>query len=203
MSFRRRAALLLCAVCGVTLTSGARATTVAPLDLDELVARADLVAIGRVTHLFEQRAADGRVETVVSMGAVTLLKGSSPGAIAFSVPGGRAGRYRTVVPGAPVLRARDEVVAFLRPSPAGHLIVVGFNQGLMPILRDPVTSQARVMAPPSSSPGDVRVTRGDPGRRPVSLPAFAREIQGIVRRRGGARSPSRWPWRRSFRARPI
>jgi hypothetical protein len=182
MSFRSVAALLLCAVCGLTLTPGTRATTVAPLDLDELVAGADLVAFGRVTHLLEQRAADTRVETKVSIGAATLLKGSSAGAIEFCIPGGRAGRYRTIVPGAPVLRERDEVVIFLRQPPSGSFVLVGFSQGLMPILRDPVTGEARVMAPPSSSSGDVRVTRGDPGRRPVSLHAFAREIQGIVER---------------------
>lgn len=176
------AALLLCAVCGVTLAPGARATVVAPLALDELVAGADVIAIGRVTYLLERRAADGRVETRVSMGAVTLLKGSSREAIEFSVPGGRVGRYRTIVPGAPALRERDEVAVFLRQPPSGSLVVVGFSQGVMPVLRDPVTSEALVMAPPSSSPGVARVTRGDPGRRPVSLPAFAREIQGIVER---------------------
>ncbi|MEW5983437.1 MAG: hypothetical protein AB1806_13870 [Acidobacteriota bacterium] len=192
---RRIAALLLCAACVPGLPPRAAATLVATLDLDELVARADLIAIGRVAHTIELRAATGGVGTEVALGACTLLKGTARCPVTFAVPGGRSGRYRTVVAGAPILREGDEIVVFLRDQSPRRSTLVGFSQGLIRVSRHPVTSEALVMAPPSASPVDRRVVRGDPGRKPVPLAALAREIQGVVwrdrtsdeRRRGSDR----------------
>lgn len=182
MSHRDVAALLLCAACCLTWSPLVVATVVAPLDLDELVSGSHLIAVGRVTSVLERRAEAGGVETAVSIGALTLLKGAPPGRLEFTVPGGRIGRYRTVVPGAPLLREGDELVVFLTTTSAGRLNLTGFSQGLIPVVRDPVTRDATVMAPPPASDRDRRVVRGDAARKPMTLAAFARQVQGWVER---------------------
>ncbi len=201
MSHRGAAALLCVAAC-LTLSPYALATLLVPLDLDELVATADVVVIGRVAHATPQRATGGGVETAVMMSGLTVLKGLPATSVTFTVPGGRVGRYRTVVPGAPALAPGDEAVVFLRETLPGRLMLAGFSQGFIPVARDRVTSEATVMAPAGRQVVDVRVVRGDPVRRPVSLSSFAREIRDRVEREASAREKNRIGDRRRGKGRP-
>ena len=180
MSESRRVAAVLLASLVVALGPPAAATIVVSLDLAQLVESADTVAYGRVVDVYTVRV-DGRYsETLVTLAPSALLKGQASGDIVFRVPGGETGRYRTVVVGAPVLRVNDEVVVFLAGQPPRIPHVVGFSQGVLPIMRDD-TRRPIVLAPPAADRSDgQRVVRGGAPTRVMLLSAFADDVRGMV-----------------------
>lgn len=156
----------------------AAATVLLPLDLADLIASADLIVHGRVT---DARAVviGGRTETVVTLAALTVLKGGGESHVTFRVPGGQIGRYRTVVAGAPVLREGDEIVAFLDRGGPGVPHLVGFSQGVVRIVRQGFDGMRMVLAPPSlrGASEPQRVVRGDARQRFMTLSAFIADVR--------------------------
>ena len=117
---------------------------------------------------------------------VSYLKGGSEETITFKVPGGRLGRYRSVVVGAPVFARGDEAVLFLKSNKAhgdGLPDVFGLNQGVFRVKVDPRTGQKMVVPPPvmATAPAptaNLRRSSADPStavrwRSTRSGPAFA------------------------------
>ena len=164
----------------------AAATLVVPMDLPELVENANVIAVG---HVADARAVviDGQTETVVTLAADEYLKGDGGPHLAFRVPGGQIGRYRTVVVGAPVLDEGDEVVAFLAGE-RGLQTVVGFSQGVLRVYRQTMDGMPMVLAPPVSRDGarDQRVARGEAPRRFVPLSSFLDSVRGLAAARSSA-----------------
>jgi hypothetical protein len=98
--------------------SGSHASVTVPATLDELAGEADLVVYARVADVVaRQQPRTQRVERVVALDVIRALKGTPPDAVAFILPGGTFGRYRTIVPGMPEIAAGDEAVIFLRVPP--------------------------------------------------------------------------------------
>jgi hypothetical protein len=176
---RRLAAVLLASLL-VALGPRAAATIVVSLDLAQLVQGADTVAYGRVVDVFTVRV-DGRYsETLVTLAPSALLKGQANGDIVFRVPGGEMGRYRTVVVGAPVLHVNDEVVVFLAGQPPRVPHVVGFSQGVLPIVRDEARRPIVLAPPVADRSGGQRVVRGGAPTRVMLLSAFADDVRAMV-----------------------
>jgi hypothetical protein len=191
--------LLLVALVVAVGTRPALATIVAALDLAQLVERADRVVHGLVISVSAVRMEGRYTESVVTIAPVAVMKGAPDSEIAFRVPGGEIGRFRTFVVGAPTFRAGDEVVVFLAGAPPYLPHLVGFSQGVLPVVRDD-TGRAVLIVPPSAGTDGEGVAIASGAARVMTLSAFADDVRALVegRRRsreavrGRAAAAGRW-----------
>lgn len=114
------------------------------------------------------------------MHADAWLKGDLGATIRFRVPGGRLGRYRSLVVGAPTFEAGQRVVVFLGATPPSLPYVLGMSQGVFRVAQG---TAGAVVTPPAVMPvsdGTRRVTRGDLSRRPLALAEFERRVRALA-----------------------
>jgi hypothetical protein len=157
------------------------ATVVLPADFATVVAGSGVIVHGRVVRVESHLAGSGRaIESVVTLSVIQALKGDIGATVSFRVPNGQVGRYRRVLVGAPEFTQGDEVVVFLDGRPPAMPSVFGLNQGLYRVARDRA-SRAMVM-PPRMASGEGRIVRGDPGRLPLTVEAFTREVHAVLER---------------------
>ena len=174
--------LLLTSLAGL-VPSDVYATIVAPADLVELTRSARVIVRGQVVSIDAQWAEGRRrVETLVTIAAGAYLKGDFGPRVTVRVPGGDLGRYRSVMPGAPRFAEGDTVILFLDGQAPAVPHLVGFNQGVFRVRRDPSSGGSVVMpAPLVASSGEAeRVRRGDGSRQPPPLDDFERQVREIV-----------------------
>ena len=177
MFFRRASATVLAIV--VMWGSTASATTVLPVEFDEMVTRSQTVVRGRVIDVRVQLTAGRRsIESLVTLEVLDAVKGSAAREIVFRVPGGQIGRYRRVMVGAPEFAPGDDVVVFLSGSFPVIPMPFGLSQGVYRIGRD--GAGRGVVSKPQ--PGQERLVRGDPARRPVDVDVFLRQVRAIAGR---------------------
>ena len=171
------------ALIGMLCSFRAEATVVVPADLGELTREARAIALGRVTAVDGRWTDDRRgIETIVTLEVEQYLKGSLGGVLQFRVPGGELGRFRSIVVGAPELRADERVIVFLGASGPMVPFVLGFNQGVYRVV---AANGGFVVTPPALLPaaaGSVPVVRGDRARRPLPLNQFTQQVRAL----GGA-----------------
>jgi hypothetical protein len=105
------------------------------------------------------------------------LKGSATDTVQFTVPGGRAGRYLNLIPGAPTFVAGDLAVIFLTSRGARLPVTTGLTQG---VYRVQTSSGQMMVMPPVVENGSQR--RGDPQRKPVALAAFEASVRAVADR---------------------
>ena len=173
-------------VASVLVTSIAGATVLVPAEFTEIVGGSEIIAYARIIDVRPEWA-DGRrwIDSVVTADVVSYLKGGSEHTISFKVPGGRLGRYRSVVVGAPVFTPGDEAVLFLKSSatPGESLPdVFGLNQGVFRVKIDQRTGQRMVVPPPviAADPAAAEpqpVKRGSLDRRPLPFDAFGARVR--------------------------
>jgi len=151
---------------------------VAPLSFEQLVKESAAVVYGRVTDVRSQWTSDRRfIESVVSVEILKGLKGSARDSIQFMVPGGQVGRYRNVIPGAPVFSEGEVAVFFLTAHGARLPVTTGLTQGVFRVQRNAASGELLVMPPPLETG---RVVRGDLRRKPASLQAFEASVRTIA-----------------------
>jgi hypothetical protein len=180
-------------VAAVLVTSVAGATVLVPAEFNEIVSGSQIIAYARIVDVRPEWA-DGRrwIDSVVTAEVVSYLKGGSEATISFKVPGGRLGRYRSVVVGAPVFARGDEAVLFLKAHDDGLPDVFGLNQGVFRVRVDGRTGQRMVVPPPVTAveapTGEPQtVKRGSIDRRPLAFDAFgARVREAMAAGRKGA-----------------
>lgn len=177
VSCRRLAAL---AAALITLAGpAARATTLAPVDLGELVSGATWIVHGRVVAATAQWL-DGRrgIETIVTLAVEDALKGTPTESVSFRVPGGLLGRYRSVIPGAPAFAEGDEVIVFLGGTAPSIPHLVGFSQG---VYRVRTADGQRLVRPgvPAPARETTRMARGL-ARGSAPLAVFEAEVRTLV-----------------------
>jgi hypothetical protein len=166
----------------VLVSTMASATVLVPAELREIVAGSEIIAYARVVEVRPEWA-DGRrwIDTVVTAEVVSYLKGGPAETIAFKVPGGRLGRYRSVFVGAPVFARGDEAVLFLKPHGDDLADVFGVSQGVFRVRVDPRTGQRIVVPPPimaSGSPDTAQpLTRGAVERKPLPFAEFGARVR--------------------------
>jgi len=169
------------------LAAPARATVVLPAELGDLAREAQAIVHGRVveTHAVWE---DGRrrVDTLVTIEVEDYLKGHFGDTVTIRVPGGQIGRYQSLMVGAPVFDAGDEVVLFLNASGPSLPYILGLSQGVFRVLDDPTTGGKVVVPPPLVAGVTVQpVRRGDVSRRPLPLGAFSEQVRQLAA--GGSR----------------
>lgn len=175
-----RAFIIACLLAtGVPLS----ALTVKPLSFTELVRESSVVLHGRVADVRGQWTSDRRgIESLVVVEVVDYLKGALGEAVTIRVPGGQAGAFVNIIPGAPRFSEGDRVVLFLRTSGPSIPVITGTSQGVYRVSTDPA-SGATLVVPPVIEGTTPSTPRGALSRRPLTLPAFA----DAVRRAEGAR----------------
>ena len=167
----------------VLVTSVASATVLVPAEFNDIVGGSAIIAHARIVDVKAQWA-DGRrwIDSVVTADVLTYLKGeSAQQTISFKVPGGRLGRYRSVVVGAPDFVRGEEAVLFLKTRGDELPDVFGLNQGVFRIRIDSVTGQ-RVVVPPvmkAVQPGadPQPVVRGAVDRKPLTFESFGARVR--------------------------
>lgn len=163
-------------VCVAVLAAAPRvgAVTVLPIGFSELVNQSASVVYARVSDV-RARWTDDRhgIESFVTVDVMTAFKGPGVETLTFTVPGGQVGRYINLIPGAPAFARGDLVVLFLTSSGARIPTPTGFSQGIYRVMADARTG-TMVVVPPIVGATDAgpAIVRGDPQRRPLSLPAF-------------------------------
>jgi len=157
------------------------ATVVVPTDLGELSGDALVIARGRVVALDARWSGDRRrVETLVTLEAERYLKGAFGPVLQFRVPGGRIGRYRSVLVGAPEFLVGQRVVVFLGARGPAVPYVLGLGQGVFRVVPG---AGGWVVTPPvilPASGGPARIVRGDPARRPMPLADFESRVRALA-----------------------
>jgi hypothetical protein len=170
--------------CVIASAVPARSTVLVSADLGELTREARAIARGRVVALESRWAADRRsIETVVSLEVEEYLKGGLGAVLQFRVPGGRVGRYRNIIAGAPEFAVDQRIVVFLGARGPTVPFVLGFNQGVFRVVPSDegvgwTVTPSPVM--PSATPGQVRPDERD--RRPVPLADFQARVRDLLAR---------------------
>jgi hypothetical protein len=164
------------------------AMTYVSVDFPTLVGKARAIAIGRVTSV-QPRWREGRrgIETVLTFDVERYLKGDLGETVTLAVPGGQMGRFRTVMPGAPVFVEGEELVLFLAAEPSTPAHVLGLGQGVFRIMTDQVTG-ARLVVPEiltTAQAGATRIIRGDVSRRPLPVDQFVNAVRTALIQQGG------------------
>ena len=167
-----RVFVIICVlVCGLPVS----ALTVKPLSFPELVNESAAVVHGRVAEVRGQWTADRRgIESLVVVHAIDYLKGRWGGEVTVRVPGGQVGTFVNLIPGAPRLVAGNHVVLFLKADGPAVPVITGTSQGVYRVASD--ASGALMIVPPVVEAGGL-APRGNPGRRPLPLPAFAEAVR--------------------------
>jgi hypothetical protein len=115
------------------------ATTVRPVSLEHMAARASLVAEGRAVSSHAQwNASHSMIVTYTRFRISRVLKGGAAQEVTIRQPGGSVGMYRDVVYGVRYLKPGDEAALLLKASgdTDGSMIVVGLMQGMFRIERE-------------------------------------------------------------------
>jgi hypothetical protein len=144
---------MLCALTAIggLLAAAAPATTVTPLDLQQLTAQAPLAVLAEVTAAPDRVTGDGsyRLATIAVRNAIW---GTSEQSLQVLLPGGvqKIGKLSvvSVVPGTPELFVGSRLMLLLKPSANGAgFEIVGFNQGAFN-----VSSTGEVVLPGENAP---------------------------------------------------
>ena len=144
------------------------ATMLVPADVSELSHDAIVIARGRIAAVDAQWTGDRRtIETIVTLDVERYLKGNLGARVQFRVPGGRLGRFRSVVVGGPVFAADDRVVVFLGANGPSVPHLVGFSQGVYRVMQ--VSGRAMV--------------RSEIAHTPVPLDDFESRVRSLAGRR--------------------
>jgi hypothetical protein len=179
--------LLLAFLAAAPLLPSARpalATTVIATDLKELSRTANVIVHGRVVNVRSQWTDDRRrIESLVAIEVLDSIKGAAGREVVVRVPGGQLGTLRSVMVGAPNFTAGEEVVLFLNGSAPAIPHLIGLGQSVYRVMTDRDTGRRMVTPPPIGETvvrSSGRIVRGDPGRRPVVLEEFKRNVRAMA-----------------------
>ena len=164
----------LIAACVCAASASLSATTLVPADFAQMARESELIVRGTVVSVQSQMAGPRQtIESLITLSVADTMKGTAGAQTIFRIPGGRVGRYRRVMVGAPEFRAGDEVIVFLKGRAPAIAMPYGLSQGVYRVAR---RADAAVVTPAVATAAG-RVVRGDPSRRPLDPEAFARQVQ--------------------------
>ncbi len=148
-------------IASVLVTSMASATVLVPAEFSEIVGGSEIIAYARIVDVRPEWA-DGRrwIDSVVTAEVVSYMKGGSGETISFKVPGGRLGRYRSVVVGAPVFARGDEAMLFLKSN------VTNADEPARSLRPQPGRVPRQGRCPHRAADGRAAARRGEPSDRP-------------------------------------
>jgi hypothetical protein len=184
--------VLMCVLL-VGLGTTAGATLVAPLSLDELVARADMVFEGTVVDVRSswREGREGRViMSDVTFRVVRGFKGDPSQQVVLEMFGGTIGKDTMRIAGMPAFAPGDHDVLFVRRGGTSGLPLVGLMYGRFKVSRSPVgqdmvtTFDGRAINGVSTI-GTAPRARAEVGTG-MTLDTFAAEITQRLRGRSAA-----------------
>lgn len=164
----------------VAAAAPVRGVVVVPATFEELVRESVAVLHGRVTQVDGRWTSDRRtIESVVTLEVTDTWKGGETSTATFLVPGGEAGGRLLVIPGAPVFRAGDEVVVFLRGRAPALPQLVGLSLGVYRVAASRDGGRLVIPTPVSAAAVPGPVTRGTASRAVRPLAAFAADVRAV------------------------
>lgn len=170
----KRLVTWLIAACACAAGAPLSATTLVPADFAQMARESEVIVRGTVVNLRSQMTGPRRtIETVITLSVADTIKGTAGAQTVFRVPGGRVGRLRRVMIGAPDFTTGDEVILFLKGRAPAIAMPYGLSQGVYRIAR----RAGGAVVTPAVAAAAGRVVRGDPSRRPLDPEAFARQVQ--------------------------
>lgn len=138
-----------------------------PVDLGQLTARSSVIVRG-IVSAGEPRWIGRVIYTNYTLQVQETLKGPPRSSLTIAIPGGALGNVKLMIPGAPELRAGDEVVFFGEDFPGQAAFrPVGTFDGVVPV-RPGVGNSAATVAPrgvPENLEDFLNEVRGQ-GRQP-------------------------------------
>lgn len=176
-AFRRKKLFACALIASICTSASLSATTLVPADFTQMARESELIVRGTVVRVEAQQMTTRQtIESLITLHVSETIKGTAAEETVFRVPGGRVGRYRRVMVGAPVFTAGDEVILFLKGRAPAIAMPYGLSQGVYRVAR----SGGTAVVTPAVVTGTGRVTRGDPSRRPLDPTAFARQVQSAL-----------------------
>ncbi len=138
---RDRSYLLVLIVFGIVLGSvpdKSRATTVLPLNLDDLCGFSSRIVVGKVDSSWQVISADRtHVWTVYRLNITEQIKGETIAArVEFVSAHGTIDSLAVEVAGSPKFEIGDELLLFLNDLPNGHVVVEGLTRGVYRVRYD-------------------------------------------------------------------
>ncbi len=167
----------------MALTGALSATTLERLSMTNLALQSHVVVRATVTGAGAEYV-NGSVSTHYQLSVSEVWKGAvSVGQLDVYVPGGRAGGFRELVPGAPVMNAGSEYVLFLWIGKSGRAQIIGLSQGLFNVTKDSIGAMVLERA-------GAKETMIDPatGRSVIdeTVRMKASDVKALVRKQQGA-----------------
>jgi hypothetical protein len=154
------------------------ATVLLPADFTQMVSESQVIVHARVIDVQGELVGERRaIESLVTVTVLSPLKGVTGGELVFRVPGGRVGRYRRIFVGAPVFKAGDEVVLFLKSRVPAIPVPFGLSQGVYRVSR---ATGAPMVIPVPPTETVAGIPRGDSRRTPLALDEFARQVRLVA-----------------------
>ena len=146
---KRKPAMLRALLAFLILSAVAlRADVSIPIPVEQLTAKAGLIAQGKVSRITVQRDPQGRIYTRVELDVSETWKGHLPTNHCVIVHGGGVlGEEQAVVTGQAEYEVGEEVVAFLIQNPRGDWVSIGLAQGEFHVDKDPTTGEKVVHNP--------------------------------------------------------
>jgi hypothetical protein len=172
----------------LALPAPAAGRSFAPKEFDQMVAEAEQIFVGTVAAADSWRLPAGLIVTDVTFATSEVLKGPVGGVVTLLMPGGTVEDETLKVSGLPALEVGATYLVFVRDNGSAIVPVVGGDQGLFRIARDPGSGRELALdarGKPIASE-TVRRALGQSGLRlepapPVALPALLRAIRDRVR----------------------
>ena len=152
--FRLTKITILCA----WMATSASATTLELLGFDGLIDKATQVVRGRISNC-EGAYRGSMIYTQCTVEILETLKGTPATQTRISVPGGRVGRIRQSIAGAPQFRVGSEYILFLWTSPSGFTQIMGLSQGKFEV-QGSGSTQTAVRAAVATAGADVTMLDG-------------------------------------------
>jgi hypothetical protein len=173
---------LIVILIGLIFAPPLTATVVIPADLGDLSREAFAIVRGEVIAVEGRWAGADRnaIETIVTLKSEASLKGPLRSTVQFRVPGGRLGRYRKIVMGAPQFAPGQRVIVFLGATAPSLPFVLGLSQGIFRVVGG---SAGMVVTPPAVLPvagSSTPIVRGDPERRAMKLAEFEARVRELA-----------------------
>ncbi|HLK05256.1 MAG TPA: hypothetical protein VKT53_12520 [Candidatus Acidoferrum sp.] len=159
-------------------TVPANATTLARLSFDELAQRATGIVRARCLGSLSLWR-NGEIWTETDFAVTAVNKGTAPGILRISLPGGKVGHVQSQVDGVPIFHEGEEAFLFLWEVPGHGTYVLGWAQGTFRIARDARSGEERITqdsaAMPVFDPETHQFRRS--GTRNLPLAAFQTKLR--------------------------
>ena len=173
---------LLFALMFIPLTS-AFATTLSPVDFQDLTAKAELIFVGTVIDIRSEKAAD-TIYTHVTFADLRVLKGTEPGAtIEVLLSGGTVAGETVHVFGMPEFVVGEKNIIFLAGNSQFICPIVGWGQGRFKVRWDEVSRQEVVFDDRDVPVTEIRgreILRAKRIRSPKGLPGVPDRGEVVV-----------------------